>query len=413
MPDLTVVILAGGSSSRFYPLNSYLDKGNSNLLGEAILDRTLRSLSEAGYKNIVLVTPKPKQEKNNTFNQLVTKHKSQLSISIVTQESSSGMGEAVLLAAPHVKTQQFLIIAPYHTKAGKLSQRLIDLGSSAAIFTTSTDMPWRYGIVTIENNLATGITEKPTKGTEFSDQKVQAIYLLNQNFLDILKSVESEQYSFETALNLLMQREKVGVVKLEKSLPTLKYSWQLFDFMSLFLADGKTKISETAEVASSAVIDDQAGAVIISDSAKIGHAARIVGPCYIGPKTLVGDFSLVRQSNIEANVTVGANTEVVRSIIFENTTIHYSYLADSILGKDNKIAAGLITANKRFDRQSIKTKVGGKTVDTGCVALGIITGSNVTTGVGVRTMPGVLIADNQVVLPGTLVQKNIDKKVED
>jgi len=406
MPDLTIVVIAGGSSSRFYPLNSYLHKGGSSLLGIPIFERTLKNLEETGYKNVIAVLPTD-ETLSSQLGQIAEKHRDQLDIKLINQPEATGMGDAVLLAAPHINTQQFLVITPYHTEAGAFSQRLLELNNPAAIFTTATDTPWRYGIVSINNSLATGITEKPAKGTELSNQKVQAIYLLNQKFLEILEATKSEPYSFEVALNQLMQQSKVGVVQLEKSLPTLKFAWHLFDFLEMFLKEAKTQISTSAKIAPTAVIDDSGGAVIIGENTKIGHCAKIVGPCYIGPDSLVGDFSLVRNSNINHHVIVGANTEVVRSIIFENSSIHFGYLADSILGRNNKIAAGLITANKRFDREKIKTKIKGKMVDTGRNGLGIITGDNVSTGIGVNFMPGVLVGSKQVIFPGKTVQKNI------
>lgn len=377
------------------------------MLGIPIFERTLRNLAAAGYENVITVLPAD-ETLNTQLSQIAEKYQDQLNIKMVNQPEATGMGDAVLLAMPYVNTQQFLVIAPYHTEAGTLSRRLLELNNQAAIFTAATDTPWRYGIVSINNNFATGIIEKPAKGAEPSNQKVQTIYLLDQKFLEILKATKSEPYSFEIALNQLMQQSKVGVVQLEKSLPTLKFAWHLFDFLEVFLkAETKTQISKSAKIAPTAVIDDSGGVVIIGENTKIGHCAKIVGPCYIGPDSLIGDFSLVRNSNIDHHVTVGANTEVVRSIIFENSSIHFGYLADSILGKNNKIAAGLITANKRFDRKKIKTKIKGKIVDTGRNGLGIITGDDVSTGIGVNFMPGVLIGSKQVIFPGKTVQKNI------
>lgn len=407
MSELTIVVIAGGSSSRFYPLNSYLHKGGPKLRGVSIFERTLKNLEKNGYKNIVAVVPAD-ITLGSELNLVVNKYQDKLNIKMVSQKNATGMGDAVLIASDHIKTEQFMVITPYHTSAGDLSQKLLDLKKPTAIFTTKTDKPWRYGVVTVKNKLAVGITEKPAKGTELSDQKVQAIYLLNQNFLQILKQTKPEQYSFETALDQLMKKSEVGVSQLQESLPTLKFAWHLFDFMEMFFKEmPKTKVAKTAKIAPTAVIDDSLGAVFIGENTTIGHCAKIVGPCFIGDDALVGDFSLVRGSNIDNNVTVGANTEVVRSIIFEKSTIHFGFLADSILGRGTKIAAGLITANKRFDRQNIKTKVKGKMIDTGRNNLGIITGEQVRTGVSVNFMPGVLIGSNQIISPGKTISKNV------
>lgn len=406
MSNLTAVIIAGGASSRFYPLNSYLHKGGAKLLGKSLFENTLQSLAENNYKNIVVVLPE-NQNLNQSFLDTISTYQDQLDIQVVHQPTAGGMGDAVLLASEFIKTEQFLVTAPYHISAGELSHQLLNLKTQSAIFTTPTNTPWRYGIVSLQNHRATGIVEKPPRGTEPSNQKVQAIYLLNQKFLDILKNTQNEQYSFEIALDSLMKQTEVGVTTLEQPLPTLKFAWHLLDFMKMLLKkEPQSQISQSAQIATTAVLDDSSGAVIIGENTKIGHCARIVGPCYIGTNSLIGDFSLIRESNIDENVTVGANTEVVRSIIFENSSIHYGYMADSIIGKNNKIGAGLITANKRFDRQSIKTKVKDKIISTEQTKLGIITGEGVTIGIRASFMPGVLVGSYQTILPGAVVGKN-------
>jgi len=123
----------------------------------------------------------------------------------------------------------------------------------------------------------------------------------------------------------------------------------------------------------------------------------------------VGDYSFVRGSSLEEGVVVGANTEVVRSILFENSSIHYGYIADSILGQKTTIGAGIITANKRFDRKNIRVKINGNTIESGLKSLGIITGHNTTIGIRVNSMPGILIGKDTTIYPGATINKNIDE----
>ena len=137
-----------------------------------------------------------------------------------------------------------------------------------------------------------------------------------------------------------------------------------------------------------------------------GDFVKIIGPTYIGDNSLIGDYSFVRLSSIEANSTVGANTEVVRSIIMENSSLHFGYLADSIVGQNVKIGAGLITANKRLDRENIKTKIKAEMMSTNLRALGTIIGHGANLGIRVNTMPGVMIAAYSKIMPGSVVSKN-------
>lgn len=409
MHNITAIIIAGGSNSRFFPLEGELNKGGFSLLGQPLITKTLENLKQNGVNKVICVVS-PQNSDQKGLSKSITESNPGLEITFVTQERPTGMGDAVLLAASHLQTNQFLLLSPYHTTAGDVMRGLLATNQPSAVCTITTEVPWRYGVISIQDNLATSITEKPSKGTEPSNQRVQSIYLLDQKFIEMLEKTPKEQYSLETALNSYMKSHPVGIFPLDHELPSLKYAWQLFDFLPDLFSQASTKISKDAKIAKTAELDDTNGPIIIESGAQISHAAHIVGPCYIGKNSFIGDFSLVRGSNINENCTLGAYTEVVRSIILENSSVHQSYLADSIIGSNNKIGAGLITANKRHDRAQVKTLVKNKITRTFRNNLGVATGRNVKLGIRVSTMPGVLIGKNQVVMPSTTIYKNLNHK---
>jgi NDP-sugar pyrophosphorylase family protein len=364
----TVLIISGGSSSRMFPLNASRHKGELPLGGLSLIARTITELNQQGFSEFVVVVS-PKGNKDLLLEE-ISHQTPNVKVQLIVQEDATGMGEAVLSARSYLTQQQFFVIAPYHFTAAAIINECLELNKPAVICTTHTDSPWNYGVVKIENDRAVGVIEKPTPGTEPSHQKVQACYLLNEQFLDIL--------------------------------PSLKYAWQLFDFQTLFLTSIKeTQISSDAKIAPTAVLDDSKGKIIIESGVTIGHASRIVGPVYIGKNSYVGDFNLIRESTIESDTTIGANTEVVRSIIFEKSSIHFGYLADSIIDRHVKIGAGFITANKRLDRQTISTLIKDEKLNTGKTNLGTIIGEKANIGIKVGTMPGVFIGAESKILPGS------------
>ena len=262
-------------------------------------------------------------------------------------------------------------------------------------------------ILKIKDDLAIGLVEKPQQNNAPSDLKIQGAYLLNQQFIKYLENTPEDEYSFEIALNQMMTEHPVKLIKLTQELPSLKYPWQFFDFQQVFFGQLTSFIHPTAKVEKNVVIDEKDGPVYISADAVISHCARIVGPAFIGEKVMVGDFSLIRKSHLEAEVVVGAHTEVVRSILMPKTSIHYGYLSDSILADEVKVGAGLITANKRLDRANIKAKVKDQKVDTLRNNLGVISGPRVQFGIGVKTMPGVFIGANNQIMPGETIYQHL------
>lgn len=401
-----VVITAGGSNSRFFPLNTTTHKGALTLLGESFIGRALKSLADNGFEEVVIVQSVRDQE-SGSLQKAVEASGVQLKIEYVVQQEAKGMGDAVL-SAKHLLSERFFVIFPYLINGGDLAQKMLAADGDVAVCTTKTNEPWLYGIVEIEDGWAQSLEEKPAKGSQKSDQKLNGCYLLNQKFLEILTGLPETEYNFEQALDQLFSQEKVKVVAIDESSFSLKYPWHLFKFQEVLFGELVSKIDPTAQVAKSAILDETKGPIVIEAGAKVGDFAKIVGPVYLGKKSLIGDYSFVRQSSLEAGAVVGANTEVVRSIILENTTLHFSYLADSILGPNNQVGAGLITANKRLDRQTITTMVKGIKTDTNLRALGIITGEGAKLGIGLNTMPGVLLGSQALIHPGLTVGKNIE-----
>jgi NDP-sugar pyrophosphorylase family protein len=406
MSKPTVVILAGGSNSRFFPLNTEVHKGALKLLGEHFIIRTLKNLAKHDFKDVIIVQS-ARDAESNSLQTVVEAAQLDLNLTFATQEVAKGMGDGVLTVKEELD-DQFAVIFPDLYNAGELITQMVAQDSDCCVCTTHTDEPWLYGILEMDGNRVLSVEEKPEKGMEKSNNKLLGCYLLNRRFIEILEQLPEAEYNFEEALDQVMQEQNVQAVALDASIPSLKFPWHLFNFQEILFSQLESFTDQTAHVAPTALIDDSKGPVILEAGARVGDFAKIVGPCYIGKNCLVGDYSFVRDSSLEENSVVGAKTEVVRSIILDNATIHFGYLADSIIGPNSKIGAGLITANKRLDRKTIATMVKGVKTDTGLKALGIITGEGANLGISTNTMPGVLIGAGAQIHPGLVVSKNVE-----
>jgi UDP-N-acetylglucosamine diphosphorylase / glucose-1-phosphate thymidylyltransferase / UDP-N-acetylgalactosamine diphosphorylase / glucosamine-1-phosphate N-acetyltransferase / galactosamine-1-phosphate N-acetyltransferase len=410
MPKPTVIILAGGSNSRFFPLNTSAHKATIELLGKPIIVRTLENLEQNGFEDIVIVQSE-RDASNNSLKKTLSAHQLNLDIKLVVQKEPKGMGDAILTAKQKIESQ-FAVIFPDFINAGDLLSAMIAQNIPSVVCATKTKTPWLYGILEIYNNLATGIIEKPPKGTEKSNQRISGCYLLDKKILSILENLPESEYNFEEALRALMKQEEVGVKRLETSLITLKLPWHLFNYQEILFKNLQSYQAKNAVIAPTAIIDESNGPVFIGEKAKVGDFVKISGPCYVGKNCLVGDYSFIRGSSLEKGSVVGAKTEIARSIIMNNSSIHFGYLADSIIGPNNKIGADLVTANKRLDRQPIQTLIKGIKTNTNRKALGIITGEGVKVGISVKTMPGVLIGAGAEIGPGESVKKNVEHNKE-
>jgi len=414
------VILGGGESSRFWPLN-FQHKSLMKIMGKPLIWYTISGLQKSEIKEIIIVQSLKrdieKELKNYNFRNLKIKY--------IVQKRPKGTGNALFQVRDFLKDIFFVlngdvinseeIVKMIIKKFKKSKARTILAGQK-------TKNPELFGMMRLKRDRILEIIEKPKKGKEPSDIKAMGVYLIEPVFFDYYKKVKKHLYDFEDTLSLYMKKNETKVAILNKAeieTPSfLKYPWHLFEIKKyLFdkflrpphqskLGAGQAKIDKTAQIAKNVVIE---GKVYIGKNVKIFENTVIKGPGYIGDRCIIGNNALIREyTNLEDNVLIGANAEVTRSIFQEDSTIHSGYFGDSIFGKSCWLGAGIVTANVRFDRDEIKAVVKDKKIRTGLKSLGAIVGENTKIGINTSLMPGVLIGSNCLIGPATLVFENIE-----
>ena len=408
MSKPTVLIITGGASSRLFPLNVH-NKGYLTVQGKTLLARTIQNFIDHGFSNIVVVGPA-----NDPNGELLASllHQDGINhpVQFVTQTEPRGQADAILAAKAHLEGD-FIVCTPYHFLAGEISEQLTAkkqaTGAECVYVGTPTSTPEHYGMISFDGDHFQHVVEKPAPGQEPSNIKMVALYLFTHSFLHTLEATPAAEYALEDAITKHAAEHFDTFLRIEDSPLSLKYAWQVFDFHHHFFRQLHHRIDSSAKIAQTAILDESRGAIVVEAGARIGDFVKIVGPAYIGRETLVGDYSFVRESSLEKGATVGANTELVRSIVLEEATVHFGYVADSIIGTQAKIGAGLITANKRLDRNNVMIEIKGKNVDVGRNNLGVIVGDHANIGIGVNTMPGVLIGPRATIFPGTTLYKSV------
>lgn len=401
---MQAVILAAGSSSRFWPINGQ-HKCLVKIMGRPIILSLIEGLKTKGIEEVIIV-----QGPGREVEKEIRNYKSDLPIKYVIQSVPRGTGDAILKAEKMIKSHFFVFnservdteeyIEPIIRKFKKEKSEIIILAGK-------TSVPWLYGILKVKEDKVVGLIEKPTRGKEPSKLKIVGTYFFPKEFLNYLKRVPQGEYSLIDAILLYVKEKEVKIVDVGKETFALKYPWDMFEIRKyIFDKFLKNKISKTAEIAKSAEVK---GKVFIGKNVKILEGARIKGPCYIGDDCVVGNNALVRDyTDLEKKVLVGAFAEIARSILQEGAETHSGYFGDSIIGDDCYIGADTVTANIRLDRGEIKSVVKGKEINTGLKKLGAIIGKNTRIGANVSIMPGVMIGSNCQIGPHSLVLQNIE-----
>lgn len=401
---ITVILIAGGISKRMWPIQ---DKAYIPFLGKPLIYHALDQMARMGLKKIAIV--------GNDINiKAIEKLKlslSDLSITPVSQ-NGQGMARALLSAIPYVKTDSILVRSPHDVVQDDALSSILSAageGVDGAILAKQVTQYFPGGYIKLQGNLISEIIEKPGVGKEPSN----LVNIMLHYFKDgkkLAKFIQNTQHAddglYENAISKFIQNgAKISTVPYQESWLYLKYPWHVLAMTQFFLAQiKKTQMAASVKIDSTAKI---IGPVLIEKGVSIHPHATVVGPTYIGPNTIIGNNSLVRDSHIGANCVVGFSTEVVRSYVGSDTWFHTNYIGDSVVGNNVAMGSGGVTANIRLDEQEIYSILGEKSLGTDKNKLGGIIGDDVRIGVNASIMPGVKIGRGSFVGAGVMLTEDV------
>lgn len=396
-----VLILAAGESSRFYPFN-LIHKSFFSIAGKTIIGRTIENIIKNTQSEVVVILNK---DNFNIENKMIQDLGFGKRVVCITQSLNNGMAGAILSAKEYLK-DNFFVINPqqdnFHLFMHKFMDDMSLKKAIAVVGSQETDTPWKYGILKFSNNQIVGVVEKPKNNLDCIYKRIVGMYYFDYKFVKILEDTKVSEYSLESALSNLSTKKLLSTVSIDQLAMSLKYPWDLFLIKDLIFKNIVFKIDKTAEISKTAVIR---GDVYIGKNAKIYDFTIIEGPVYIGDNCVVGSYSQIRDKTILENGSVVQRyVDIKNSILSENSSIHSGFIGDSIIGKNVKIGAGFITANKRLDRRNIKVKVKDNLIETDTNKLGIMIGDNSILGINVSSMPGSILKDKSLVYPGTIIK---------
>ena len=388
------VILAAGQSKRFWPLN-LKHKGLFKIMGRPLIFYAIENLKKAGIKEIIIVQG-PKREIQKTlqlynFTTLRIKH--------VIQPKPLGTGDALRRAKNFLK-EGFLILNGDDFYSVRDIKKC--LKKKFCILLKAIQNPKNFGQVLVQKDKVKKLIEKPKKAV--SKLVNTGLYLSDKSIFNskIEKSKRGE-YELVDFFKELIRKNKLEF-EISKDWIPISYPWDLFNLNEFLLSKIKRKI--LGQIEKSTTLK---GKIVIDKGTVVKSGTYIEGPVYIGKNCQIGPNCFVRKfTSIGDDCHIGQAVEIKNSIIGDNSKIsHLSYLGNSIVGENCNLGAGTIFANLRFDEKTVKVKAQGEIIDTGRKKLGAILGDNVKTGINVSLMPGVLVAPNSQILPGSVVFENI------
>lgn len=404
---LTAVVLAGGSGSRFWPFTQ--SKTLFPFFGKPLVDFSVISQLPSEVDDVVIVSNAENRHalQNTKFSKPVL---------TVLQPQPLGMANALLSAAAQLADRRLLVIIADDVAHPSLLRDVLSVAKSKkdafavlAGWKASTYFPGGY--MRMDGDRVLGIVEKPAPDALPSPYvAISGHYFADSNsLLEELKRTRVEtDDAYEQAITMLALREKIYVSPYARGFSSLKYPWNVLDTMDvLFEEQFKARKGKGVHLGANVIID---GPVCFGDNVRVFENTKIIGPCYIGDNTIIGNNNIVRHSHIGANCVTGFNTDITRSYIGDSCWFHSNYIGDSILAGNISMGSGAVLANLRLDDGVIFSTVKNARISTSRTKLGSMIGSHTRIGVNASIMPGIKIGSQSFIGSGIVVDRDIPEK---
>ncbi|HEY1513773.1 MAG TPA: sugar phosphate nucleotidyltransferase [Gaiellaceae bacterium] len=316
--------MAGGEGTRLRPLTSNQPKPMVPIVGKPCMEHILELLREHGFEDVIVTVAFLPQAIRTYFGDGTSLG---LNIQYSVEESPLGTAGSVRLASDALD-ETFLVIsgdALCDIDLRRIVEFHEEQGAAVTIGLKSVENPLEFGIVvTDEDGKVERFLEKPSWGQVFSDTINTGIYVLEP---EVLKHVPTDRpYDFSKELFPLlleMGRPIYGYVceGYWQDIGNLdQYRQANFDALDerVRLNVPGLKIRGDVWIGEGVEIDDVEG---VEGPAFIGNYARISPEASVGPYTILGSATTLRERGRISRSVVDASCYIGRSAVVEGAII--------------------------------------------------------------------------------------------
>ena len=325
------MILAGGMSTRLYPLTKHLPKPLVPVAGEPISGNVMRWLASFGYREVAINVFYLADAVRAAFGdgsafdvKLEYLNERELTGSAGALKQMEGWfdGTFVVVGCDDLTDADLASLVRFHRQRGAL----------ATIGLVEAERVDQYGVVvTAPDGRITGFQEKPAPGTERSHFVNTGIYVFEPAIFGRIPAATFYDFGKQVFPELLADGLPFYALPLDgaywRDVGTLdEYRCANVDVLEgrvNLLSGRRNGAPPDAEVGSGTTIE---GEVRIGARASLGTGARIIGPTVLGDDVHIGEGARVEGTIIWDRVRIGAQ----------------AVLRDTIVGDDYVVADGVV-----------------------------------------------------------------------
>jgi mannose-1-phosphate guanylyltransferase len=341
---MRAMILAGGMSTRLYPLTKEVPKPLVPVAGEPISGHVMRWLASHGYDEVAINIFYLADMVEATFGdgsgygvKLNYLREPQLTGSAGGLKQMEGWFDTtfVVVGCDDLTNADLTSVVRFHKERGAL----------ATIGLLEADEVDQYGVVIVdERGRITGFQEKPPKGTEKSKLANTGIYVFEPAIFDRIPANTFYDFGKQVFPELLEDGLPFYGLKLERAYWRDVGTPDEYRRANEDLLEGRvavpgtraTGIPSSVQVPSDARID---GKVRFGERVSIGRGVQIIGPSIVGDDVTLGDGAVLDSSIVWNGARIGARAKLRDSIVGER------FIVD-----DDAMLSGAIVANEPVSR---------------------------------------------------------------
>ena len=356
MVEWTGVILAGGIGSRLRPITADRPKPMVPVVGKPMIVYAIDLLRYAGVKKLIIVV----QHMGEQIIQFLANQDFGVEIKIPDVDSL-GTADAVRKVSDLVETD-YLVVSMADIITNIHLEEYLNFkykkGGTGAISLVSTDTPNQFGVIVLDQNQKVhSFLEKPDSVELYLSSMISSqnnhmhmnlintgIYAFHREILDILNRTSFMDFGKDVFPYLLENNyEMYGYVAKyywqDAGNPEYyKYTnWDLLRKWAWPIVPPGTEVREFVWIGENCIIPDMGKIqqhVAIGDNTQLGTEVSIETLSALGKNITVGNNSRIRESVVWDNVHIGKNCQIISSIICENVEI-----GDNVIIKSNAVIA--------------------------------------------------------------------------
>lgn len=326
------VVLAAGEGQRLRPFTALKSKVMIPIVNKPILQYVIEALSMNGITEVLLIVGYGQEHVQDYFG---SGEQFGVHIKYIVQKQQIGTGHA-LKQAKEAVDEKFLVLAGDNIIEPKTISSFVTAQPNS-ILVKQQDYVSKYGVAILRNGVLGNLVEKPSE--PLSNFVNIGIYMLNRKVFPYLE----QEFDLPQALNqMVTDGEVLNVQETQGIWLDAVYPWDILKLNQEAMDRAVSRVGGTVE---SGV--NLRGVVQVGKDTIIRSGSYIIGPvvigenCQIGPNvclfpaTSVGDgvtlspFTLVRNSVIGKNTSIGTNSLIEDSVIDEGCFLGSHFIARS------------------------------------------------------------------------------------